>query len=312
MPGHAFEARIYANKSSKSITKSWTLPLWFLPLKSPYVTREGPSSPLNDKNLLLSKRVAKQLGINDGSIINLDIPVFQASLSLQVSLVDDSNTMSDLTLNDAFTIGENGDTTNPKLIEQLDMSSVDNLGYVTPTGLNITVPVQHLLSPYTSQEYSPSPPTNGILFFGGRTSRHKSNNNGPAGYGYCITTESGEELIKGYGYMSGKRSNNYMEYAGLIEGLNWALRFYFHELDIRGDSELILKQVFGKYSVDNPRLKECFDQVKGLMKGDQGEDVKYTWTKISRKDNRVVDTLTNLAMDRMENKTDVNWVNVNK
>ena len=299
MPGPVFEARIHANKSFKSspetITQSWTLPLWFLPIKSPSVS-------MSKNNLLLTRRVAKQLGIHDGSTVEVDIPAFQVSLSLEVDLVD--NSTSDLTLNGAIDVHIGGEN-NQKLIKQMIMSG-DGNQFTTSTGVVINAPEQNLF--WSTKILSP-PTTSGIFFFDG-ASRHDPK--GPAGYGYYITTKSGEELIKGYGYMSGKRSNNYMEYAGLIEGLNWALRLYFKKMEIRGDSELILKQVSGEYNVDNPRLKECCTQVKDLINGHRGKDVKYTWTKISRKDNQVSDTLANLGMDRMENKTVVNWVNVKK
>ena len=288
------------SKSSRATTQSWTLPLWIIGMKSPSVAGDifrghDDPPPEDDKDVMLHKRVAKQVGFNNGDTIEVEIPAFNITLALAVKLVDSS---SDFTINGALFCDDIPD------FLKSERRSGGQIELTSSTGIKVTVPNQDLFSGLKVIIRRQS----GILYFDGGC---RNNPKGPAGYGYCIKLSSGEELIKGYGYMSGKRSSNYMEYAGLIEGLTWALRLNFKSLEIRGDSELILKQVSGEYRVDNPRLKECFDQVQNMMTGYQGKDVEFTLKRISRDQNNVCDALANKGMDRKENKTGINWENVN-
>ena len=51
-------------------------------------------------------------------------------------------------------------------------------------------------------------------------------------------------------------TNNIAEYEALILGLNFLKDLGAKKISIRGDSELIIKQIKGEYSKKNPRLRE--------------------------------------------------------
>jgi len=294
MPGGVLQARIFANKSPTATTQSWTLPLWLLGMKSPSVAGlVFGTPPEDDRDVMLHTRVAEQLGVKNGDTIEVEIAALNVTMSVAVKLGDYN---SDFTINGAFSEDV------PRFLKSESWGN-NEIEFESTSGIKVTVPNQDLFwgMKMVIRRHR------GILYFDGGC---RNNPKGPAGYGYHITLASGEDLMKGYGYMSGKRSSNYMEYAGLIEGLTWALRIDFKSLEIRGDSELILKQVKGEYSVDNPRLKECHDRVQKLMTGWEGKDVDFTLNRIPRGQNKVADTLANKGMDRKENNTVINWKNM--
>ena len=119
-------------------------------------------------------------------------------------------------------------------------------------------------------------------------------------------------LVKGYGYKSGKHTSNFMEYIGLLEGMIWARRLDTKEIEVHGDSELIINQISGEYNANNPKLRKCRgafpSSVRAADKGGTGQG--DSWIPLD--DNGEADKLANQGMDRMENKTVVNWQNVNK
>jgi len=287
MPGPVLQARIFANTSSLSATtRSWTLPLWILEHKT----------ICGDKDAILHPRIAKQLGVTNGDVLVVEIAAFQTALRLSVEIV--STTQADLTINGLI---------RQKNISRLITSireSGGNYELTNSSGIKLTIPDQKLFS----NAYVVNRRSKAILFFSGGC---RNNPHGPAGYGYLITLDSGEELIAGYGFNSGKKSSNFLQFAGLIEGLIWALRLDLSDLEIRGDSKQIVKQAMGEYRVTNPLLKASYMQVKSLMQSSEGKDVTITSQVISRGNNSASETLANMGMDRMENKTCVIWNNVN-
>ena len=76
-------------------------------------------------------------------------------------------------------------------------------------------------------------------------------NPGPAAIGYIVETgdwtEGGSEHI-------GESTNNRTEYRALIQGLELASEKGCTEVEARGDSEVIVKQVRGEYGVNQLNL----------------------------------------------------------
>ena len=62
-------------------------------------------------------------------------------------------------------------------------------------------------------------------------------------------------------------SNNQAEYIGLIKGLQCAAREGVRYLKVKGDSELILKQMQGLYNVRSENLKPLYREAKEEEKG---------------------------------------------
>src|SRR3954470_1709932 len=76
-------------------------------------------------------------------------------------------------------------------------------------------------------------------------------NPGPAGYGAVITGPNGEPIAELSEFL-GIRTNNYAEYSGLLAVLAYALEQGHRYLRVVSDSELMVKQIQGKYRVNSP------------------------------------------------------------
>lgn len=80
-------------------------------------------------------------------------------------------------------------------------------------------------------------------------------NPGPAAIGWVLYDEHERIIAEGGDYV-GETTNNVAEYEGLIRGLAAAKEHGASELDVYMDSELVVKQVRGEYSVKAEHLKE--------------------------------------------------------
>ena len=119
------------------------------------------------------------------------------------------------------------------------------------------------------------------------------NNPGPAGIGIVIY--DGEEKISEVKRYIGKATNNVAEYEALIAGLTEAegMDFGARSVEVRMDSELIVKQMRGEYKVKDKNLKILHGRAKGLVAGFSNIDFVH----IPREDNAEADALVNEAID---------------
>jgi ribonuclease HI len=125
-------------------------------------------------------------------------------------------------------------------------------------------------------------------------------NPGMAGIGVVVAAEDGTTLVT-LGKFIGRATNNVAEYMALIAGLREAAKLGAKKIVVRGDSELIIKQMRGEYRVKNPGLADLFQKAKALL--DDFQSVRFEHNL--RHHNSLADRLANLAMDR---KADVNDV----
>ena len=122
-------------------------------------------------------------------------------------------------------------------------------------------------------------------------------NPGPAGFGVLIQSASGEVLAELSEYL-GVRTNNYAEYAGLLASLDYALANHHPRLRVTSDSELMVKQIQGKYQVKSPDLRPLYDQAKQKIARLEGFEIVHAL----RHKNKDADRLANQAMDRGTNR----------
>jgi ribonuclease HI len=116
-------------------------------------------------------------------------------------------------------------------------------------------------------------------------------NPGPAAVGWAIVTSEG---IVGEGSETiGETTNNRAEYEALIRALEAAAEFGFDEVDVRGDSELIVKQVRGEYDANSPELRERRVRVRELLERFD----RWTLEHVPREINDRADSLANEALD---------------
>ena len=116
-------------------------------------------------------------------------------------------------------------------------------------------------------------------------------NPGPAAVGWVIVTSDG--IVAEGSDRIGTTTNNRAEYDALIRALEAARDYGFDEVDVRGDSELIVKQVTGEYGVSNPHLRERRVRVMELLRSFDRWSIEY----VPREINDRADDLANEAFD---------------
>ena len=116
-------------------------------------------------------------------------------------------------------------------------------------------------------------------------------NPGQAAVGWVIVTSDG--IVAEGGKRIGRATNNQAEYEALLQALEVAGDYGFDEVDIRGDSELIVKQVRGEYDTNDPELREYRIDVRERLTG--FED--WSLSHVPREINDRADELANEALD---------------
>jgi ribonuclease HI len=120
-------------------------------------------------------------------------------------------------------------------------------------------------------------------------------NPGPAGYGVRIETVDGQPIADLHGAI-GIATNNVAEYHGLLAALEWAVDHAQKRVQVRADSELLVRQMRGEYRVRHPGLQPLAARARLLAA--QLDDV--TFQHVRRELNTEADRLSNLGMDEAE------------
>jgi len=117
-------------------------------------------------------------------------------------------------------------------------------------------------------------------------------NPGPAAYAVIIRDSEGKlvlELAKKFG----RDTNNVAEYYALLAALDFAATHGIPALRIRSDSELLVRQMQGRYKVKSADLKPLYERASILAR-----QLKYFAIEhVRREQNRDADALANLALD---------------
>src|SRR5690606_1765434 len=100
-------------------------------------------------------------------------------------------------------------------------------------------------------------------------------------------------VIAKLGKFLGDRTNNYAEYVGLILGLETALRLGATEVEVRADSELLIRQLQGTYKVKSELLRPLFEQTRTLLRRFRKVDLAH----VRREENKLADEMSNRAID---------------
>ncbi len=115
-------------------------------------------------------------------------------------------------------------------------------------------------------------------------------NPGPAAIGATIKDENGR-LLATVSQSIGRTTNNQAEYRALIAALEKAIGLGAREVDIRLDSELVIRQLQGRYRVKNTALRPLYLRVRELLARLEGFTLKH----ILREQNAEADRLANAA-----------------
>jgi ribonuclease HI len=118
-----------------------------------------------------------------------------------------------------------------------------------------------------------------------------SGNPGPSAIGAVIQDGQGRVISRIFRRI-GRATNNQAEYWAIITALEEAVRLGAREVDIKSDSELVVKQLKGRYRVKKATLRPLYQKVVQLI----GSLEAFTITHIPREQNREADRLANRAL----------------
>jgi ribonuclease HI len=119
-------------------------------------------------------------------------------------------------------------------------------------------------------------------------------NPGPAGLGAILRDARSGEVVAELARFLGVRTNNYAEWTAVEDALHEALRLGATHVDLRLDSELVARQISGRYRVKHPDLKPIHASVMALL----GKLAGYTVAHVPRELNKDADRLSNVAIDQ--------------
>ncbi|HET6830222.1 MAG TPA: ribonuclease HI family protein [Solirubrobacterales bacterium] len=117
-------------------------------------------------------------------------------------------------------------------------------------------------------------------------------NPGPAAIAAVVSDPDGE-VIDSVSQVIGRATNNVAEYRALILGVERAAELGATEVDVVGDSELIVKQVRGEYKVKNPDMKPLHAAASAALARLDSWSIRH----VKRELNAEADRLVNEALD---------------
>jgi len=121
-------------------------------------------------------------------------------------------------------------------------------------------------------------------------------NPGKAAIGIQIKGEDKKTILKEHSEYIGTTTNNVAEYQAVLKSLNLARNFTNNNVFIYSDSELMVRQLNGKYQVKNKNLKELYNQVQKV----KNYFKNVVFIHIRREFNETADRLANEALDKIK------------
>ena len=118
-------------------------------------------------------------------------------------------------------------------------------------------------------------------------------NPGPAGLGAILRDADTGEVLAELARFLGVRTNNYAEWTAVEDALREALALGASQVDLRMDSELVARQISGRYRVKHSDLKPIHARVMAML----GQLSGYTVGHVPRELNKDADRLSNVAVD---------------
>lgn len=122
---------------------------------------------------------------------------------------------------------------------------------------------------------------------------------GVAAFGYLVL-RNGQVVHKGFRAVGEGRgmTNNVAEYEGLMAAAQWIADEGIEEkIVIKGDSQLVIKQMKGEWKVNSATSKKYVPKIKKLL---EGKDVSFVW--VPREENAEADGLSRLAYERYQSQ----------
>jgi ribonuclease HI len=120
-------------------------------------------------------------------------------------------------------------------------------------------------------------------------------NPGPAAIGAVVldVTVDPPVVVATVSECIGSTTNNVAEYQACIEGLRAALEFEPRCVRVRADSQLMIRQLEGRYRVKAAHLRPLYEEAMALLAQFEEVDLAH----IRREKNVEADALVNAALD---------------
>jgi ribonuclease HI len=117
-------------------------------------------------------------------------------------------------------------------------------------------------------------------------------NPGPAAIGVVVRNDDGA-IVEEMGETIGEQTNNVAEYRALIRGIELALAHGATEVELIGDSQLIVRQIEGRYKVKHAAMKGLHAEARKLLANFDSWSIR----DVRREQNADADRLVNEALD---------------
>jgi len=117
-------------------------------------------------------------------------------------------------------------------------------------------------------------------------------NPGPAAAAFILSDPAGTRL-QAKAFFIGRTTNNVAEYTAIIKALRAAKEIGVKELTVFSDSELLVRQINGKYKVKSEQIRPLFQQAVELLSEFKNYKVRF----IPREKNKEADKLVNQALN---------------
>jgi len=116
-------------------------------------------------------------------------------------------------------------------------------------------------------------------------------NPGPAAIG--VVLRDGGEVVEEVGETIGEATNNVAEYRALLRGIELAAAHGATELELVVYSELVVRQIEGRYKVKDAMMRELHAEAKRELAGFERWRIRH----VRRESNADADRLVNAALD---------------
>lgn len=127
-------------------------------------------------------------------------------------------------------------------------------------------------------------------------------NPGPMGAGYVLRLEGGGKLTDAISFAH-EGTSNVAEYQALVAGLRAAVEAGVDRLQVYGDSELVVRQMQGRYDVNSDHLQALYQEAQDLVTRLKAVDFEH----VPREENEEADELAGDGAGRSHDQDPGPW-----
>jgi len=127
-----------------------------------------------------------------------------------------------------------------------------------------------------------------VLFFDGCS----KNNPGPSGAG-AVLYHNGVEIWSTAVFVGHKETNNVAEYTGMIVGIKRAVEMGIRRLVVKGDSNLVVQQMNGKFRVNAEHIKPLYATATNIIRNFDSIQFVHVYRHLNQR----ADELSNMGLE---------------